>query len=160
MKVQDLMVKDVTVCRTNTNLAALAELLWRGGCGSLPVLDDSGRVIGMITDRDVCIALGTRNRKASEVQVKEVSLPRVFTCLPEDDLGAALKTMESQGIHRLPVVDRNGALAGILSIDDVVCGAVQRPRKSQVGFDEVIQTLKGIIERRAHEHGEVALARA
>jgi CBS domain-containing protein len=160
MKVQDVMVKNVAVCRPDTNLAALAELLWRGACGSLPVLDESGRVTSLITDRDVCIALGTRDRKASEVEAKEVSLPRVFTCAPDDDLRAALKTMASQGIHRLPVVDRQGDLAGILSIDDVVLRAVSRPTTTQVGYEEVMDTLKAIIEHRAREHGQVALARA
>jgi CBS domain-containing protein len=160
MKVQDVMVKNVTVCRPNTNLAALAELLWCGACGSLPVLDESGRVTSMITDRDVCIALGTRDRKASDVKVRDVSLPRVFTCAPDDDLRAALKTMESQGIHRLPVVDSHGDLAGILSIDDVVLRAVNHPTTSQIGYEDVMQTLKAIVEYRAREHGQVALARA
>jgi CBS domain-containing protein len=160
MKVQDVMVTNVSVCRPDTNLAALAELLWNGACGSLPVRDESGRVTSLITDRDVCIALGTRNQKASDVQVKDVSLPRVFTCAPDDDLRAALKTMAAQGIHRLPVVDGQGDLAGILSIDDVVLRAVRRPTPAEVGYDEVMDTLKAILTRRVGEHCEVALATA
>jgi CBS domain-containing protein len=160
MKVQDVMVTNVTVCRPDTNLAAIAELLWQGACGSLPVRDEFGRVTSLITDRDVCIALGTRNQKASEVEVKDVSLPRVFTCAPDDDVRTALKTMASQGIHRLPVVDGHGDLVGILSIDDVIQRAVRRPTPAEIGYDEVMDTLKAILARRVREHSEVVLAKA
>src|SRR5208282_3733054 len=85
MKVQDVMVKNVQFCTPETNLAVVAKIFWEQGCGALPVVEN-GRAIGMITDRDVSIALGTRNAKAADTYVRDVALPKVFFCLAEDDI--------------------------------------------------------------------------
>jgi CBS domain-containing protein len=85
------------VCRPDDNLAEVAATMWHARCGALPVLDRRGAVTSMITDRDICIALGARNLRASEVKVKDVSPPRVFSCGPNDDVRLALNTMTSQG---------------------------------------------------------------
>src|SRR5262245_39849072 len=98
MKVADIMTKDVKLCDPNTNLAAATEILWCTDCGALPVLDADGELVGLITDRDICIALGTRNGKASELFVRDVAAKPVFTCLPEDDIHEALKLMRE---HRI-----------------------------------------------------------
>src|SRR6266487_975756 len=103
MKVEDFMVRDVKFCNPNNNLAEVVETMWNGGCGTLPVLND-GRLLSMITDRDICIALGTRNLRASEVHVSEVAAPRYFDCAADDDIYTALKTMAAQEVRRLPVV--------------------------------------------------------
>ena len=67
MLVKDLMTRNVSSCRPENNLAELAEVMWNQQRGALPILDGGGRVIGIITDRDICIALGTRNIRASDV---------------------------------------------------------------------------------------------
>ena len=64
MKVRDLMTSRVRTCRPSTSLADVVSEMWEGDCGVLPVVNDEGRVIGMITDRDICIALATRDRFA------------------------------------------------------------------------------------------------
>ena len=120
MNVRDIMVKKVSVCESDNNLAQVAAIMWNERCGLLPVLDSRGKVTSVITDRDICIALGTRNLRASEVQVKDVSPPRVFSCGPSDDILSALDTMVSQNVRRLPVIGEDGRLVGILSIDDVL----------------------------------------
>ena len=85
MLVKEVMVSRVAVCWPEANLAEVAAILWESRCGSLPVVDDNGRVVSVITDRDIAIALGTRNMRASDVKVKDVAPPRVFTCAPSDD---------------------------------------------------------------------------
>lgn len=160
MKVQDVMVKDVKFCSPNTNLAAAAEMLWTDCCGTLPVVDDRGNVIGIITDRDMCIAIGTRDVKPSSTTVRDVSLPKLFACAPDDDIHAALQTMAAQKIRRLPVIDKRGTLKGILSIDDVVLHAVKTStRFSDLTYENVVNTLKAICERPL-EPAAVALAHA
>src|SRR5580700_9245902 len=119
MKVQDIMVKGVRYCTPETNLGTVTEVFWEQGCGALPVVEN-GRAIGMITDRDVSIALGTRNAKAGDTLVRDVALPKVFFSLAEDDIHTALSTMRAQQVRRLPVVNNEGALVGILSLDDIV----------------------------------------
>ena len=144
MKVKDVMVKDVKFCGLRTNLAAVTEVFWTERCGTLPVMDN-GRVAAMITDRDICIALGTRNLKAGETLVKDVVLPKLFFSKPDDDIRVALKTMAAQKVRRLPVIDSEGALQGILSLDDIVLLA--EANGSTLTYADVVETLKGICDR-------------
>lgn len=82
LNVRDVMVPNARFCRPEFNLAEVAAIMWDEDCGALPVVNDQGDVTSMITDRDICIALGTRNKKASDVAVKDVSLPRYFASRP------------------------------------------------------------------------------
>jgi CBS domain-containing protein len=148
MKVKDVMVKDVSVCWPEQNLAEVAATMWNGRCGALPVLDCAGLVSSMITDRDVCIALGTRNELASNVRVKDVTLPRVFTCQEDDDAREALKTMVSQNVRRLPVVDAGDKLVGILSIDDILRGSKESGGAAGIPYRAIVGALKTILEGR------------
>jgi CBS domain-containing protein len=137
------MVKDAKFCSPKLNLAAVAEILWKQGCGTLPVVEN-GRVLGMITDRDICIALGTRNGKAAETLVKDVTLPKLFYCAPEDDIHTALRTMAAQKVRRLPVIDSQGILTGILCLDDIVLFAEEKA--GELTYFDVVETLKAICE--------------
>ena len=62
MRVKELMTSDVKTCSLDTNLAAAAKIMWDSDCGAVPVTDERGRVVGVITDRDICIAAATRPR--------------------------------------------------------------------------------------------------
>lgn len=143
MKVRDVMVKQVKFCSADTNLAAAAEILWKEAVGSLPVVHD-GRVLGIITDRDIAIALGTRNARAGETFVKDVALPKLFYCSPEDDIHVALGTMRAQRVRRLPVVDNKGMLEGILCLDDIVLFAEEKA--AELTYADVVETLQSICE--------------
>jgi CBS domain-containing protein len=145
MQVQDIMTRDVKSCRWDTNLAAATAILWAGDCGALPVLDGDRKVVGMITDRDICIAAGTRNWVPSDMKVFEVVPQTVHTCAPQDDVHAALETMKAQKVRRLPVVDKDGRIEGILCLNDIVRNA----RKSNsLSYDDVIETVQAICEHR------------
>jgi len=150
MKTKERMVTDVSVCRPEDNLAEIAAVMWDSRCGALPVVDAEERVISMITDRDVAIALGTRNLRASDVLVKDVAPPRVFTCLDHDEMSFALTTMVSQNVRRLPVVNDQGKLVGLISIDDFLLHA--EPGKAGVLSLEAISALRTIIENRLRSH--------
>jgi CBS domain-containing protein len=145
MKVRDLMTKQAASCGQETNLAQAVQLMWENGCGFLPVIGEGRNVIGVITDRDIAIALGTRQQQASEVRVRDVMPRRLFTCTPDDDVHTALKTLRSEGIRRLPVIDREGALVGVLSIDDVVLTARVEARRKDVSYEDVENTYTGIL---------------
>jgi CBS domain-containing protein len=152
MKVLDVMTHDVTSCELDTNLAAVTQLLWQADCGALPVMDN-GRIHGMITDRDICIALGTRNLPASELKAADVVGHDVFTCAPEDEIHRALKTMRTHKIRRLPVIDHEGQLAGILSLNEIVLRSHRVARKSgDLTYEDVATTLKAVCEHRQAEH--------
>jgi|SRR5579864_619496 len=164
MKIEDLMVNTVTFCEPAQNLAEVAELFWNHRRGSLPVLDDSGLVTSIITDRDICIALGTRNARASEIRVRDVVPARVFTCHPGDDPLSALQTMVAQNVRRLPVVDEHDRLVGMLSIDDLIRrAALQLPGEAEF-HAAVMRGMKAIRDARVpgapHETGELLMAHA
>ena len=156
MRVEDVMTKDVSSCNPDTNAAAAAEIMWIRDCGVLPVLEGSGRVVGMVTDRDLFIALGTQNRSASEVPVGAIMHREPSVCAPEDDVRKALKTMAQQRVHRLPVVDKSGELKGILSMNDVVLQA--KSETDGIFKDDVIRTLKAICEHRQPAQSNQAVA--
>jgi predicted transcriptional regulator len=109
-------------------------------------MDEQERVIGVVTDRDISIALGTRNRLAGEIAVGEVLSPRLFYCRQEDDIHDALQIMAEKKIRRLPVVDQEGKLEGILTMDDIVLHAEnKKPGKyPELSSDDVLNTLKGL----------------
>jgi CBS domain-containing protein len=156
MNVQDIMTQEVEFCGPDINLAAATEILWQNNCGILPVLDSDGKLVGVITDRDMCIALGTRNCRASELAVNEVATKPVFTCGPNDDVHSALKTLRQHQIRRMPVIGADGRLAGILCLDDIVLHAQKTEGKRGVSYEDVVNTMKAICEHRPAEASKPA----
>jgi len=158
MKVKDVMMGTPYYCQLDTNLGSAAELMWIGNCGFLPVMGDDGKIVGVITDRDICIALGTRNRLAGDVKVREVMTNRLFACSPDDDVHVAMKMMKEGGVRRLPVIVGNGTLVGVISMDDLLLraeagGIGSRP---ELSTEEVVKTCRAIDQRRVPQ---IVLAR-
>lgn len=151
MKVREIMTGEVGSCGLETNLAAVARIMWEKDCGSVPVLDHEGRVIGIVTDRDICMALTTRNNLASELTVGDVVAGTIKTCAPDDDVSAALKTMRNDQLRRLPVVDSEGKLAGMLSLNDVILNSKKGKSKkgAHVSHGDVMDALKALSRHRA-----------
>lgn len=145
MKVKDIMTKDVQACGPDTNLAEVAKMMWELDCGVLPVVNGEGKVIGMITDRDICIA-ATKHRLASEIVAWESISGKLYACKPDDDITSALKTMGAERVRRLPVINDNGTLQGVLSVNDLILHARTAPvgKISAVSYDEVMNALKEI----------------
>jgi CBS domain-containing protein len=145
MKIKDVMTGEPRTCSLETNLAAAAALMLDGDCGILPVVAD-GKLVGVVTDRDMYIALATRNKLASQVTVAEVMQSPVYTCGPDDDVQVALESMKQRCVRRLPVEGFGGTVMGIVSMNDIVLAAgAKRP----VREGEVLNTLQAIC---AHRH--------
>ena len=121
MKVKKLMTAEVEFCHLEDDLAKAVEIMWRRDCGVVPVIDGDMRVVGMITDRDISIAAGSRNQKPSEINIAEVvANGNLVTCSADEAAEDALKKMRRKQIKRIPVVSQNGDLIGILSITDIL----------------------------------------
>ena len=149
MKVKELMTATPYCCQPETNLGAATELMWNGNCGFLPVVGSDGKVFGVVTDRDICIALGTRNRLPGEIKVSEViTSQKLFYCCPEDDVHVALQAMQTGRVRRLPVITHEGALAGIVSMDDILLKAepISVGKQPELSTDEVVRTYRAITE--------------
>jgi len=146
MRVVDIMMGTPYFCRPETNLGSATELMWTGNCGFLPVVGSEGKVVGVVTDRDICIALGTRGRPSGEVTVADVMSKKVYSCAPDDDVRVALSAMRDGRVRRLPVITREGDLVGVTSMDDVLLraegsGAAQA---GAISSEEVVNALRAI----------------
>jgi CBS domain-containing protein len=149
MKVQDIMTRNIHCCGLDTNLAAAAELMWNYDCGALPVIDQ-GKLTGIITDRDICMALGTEDRRPSETLVRNAASRHIETCHPNDSMEYAMRVMRRAQVHRLPVVEDGGQVIGMLTINDIVKAA--QPHNGQFDYSAVVDTLKGIGEHHVENH--------
>jgi CBS domain-containing protein len=151
MLVKDVMTGAPVYCHAKTNLGEAAALLWSRDCGMLPVVDGERKVIGVVTDRDLFFALGTRNRLAGEITIGEVAPAKPYVCKADDDIHTALEIMARRKVRRLPVVNAEGRIEGVLSLDDVVLHA--HPRSAgwpqELSYEDVIETMKKIYETRS-----------
>jgi CBS domain-containing protein len=148
MKVQDVMTKGAEVCGRSTDLAATAMIMWRMDCGVVPVVGEDGReAVGMITDRDICVAVATRHRRAEEITVGEVISGTLYKVRPGDDIRAALEAMRSERVRRLPVV-KDSALVGIISINDIIRAAEKQAGRArpEISAEDVLEVMKSICE--------------
>lgn len=146
MKVLDIMKRQASVTTPGSHLARAGRLMAEVGCGILPVVDDEEQLVGVITDRDITLAVSGRDRRPSEIQVHQVMSGEAFTCTAEQDVREAMRTMRERRVRRLPVVDSGGRLEGILSLDDIVMEARAFQTEGFTGpfYADIAATLKSI----------------
>jgi CBS domain-containing protein len=148
MKVEDLMTADVGQCRPFDGVDRPARMMWERDCGAVPVVDQEGRAVAMLTDRDICMAALTQGRPLEEIHVSSAMSRRLWSCRPQDDVKDAEKLMRAQQVRRLPVLDVDGKVVGVLSISDLARAAVSvkggRGKKKPVGPSDVGETLGAI----------------
>lgn len=146
MNVNDLYTPVARTCSRETNLAEAMSLMWEFDIGALAVVDEEGILIGVVTDRDIAVAVATRNRLASELKVGEVMSGKVCSCTREDSLKKVLELMRREQLRRLPVVDAKGILHGMITINDILRVA-QASKGSKLGgatYEDVMLTLMAI----------------
>ncbi len=147
MTVATVMTRETASCPRSATLSDAAKLMWDNDCGMIPVVDADGAPVGILTDRDICMATATRDRTPSDIRVAEVIDGRdVITCSAEDGFRDALDLMAEHGVRRLPVVDEDGNLEGILSIADLIAAASSRGGKQGPSFKAVVTTLQTLCE--------------
>lgn len=146
MRVRDIVRREARFCHPWTDLAAAGRTMAEAGCGVLPVVDLDRRVVGMLTDRDICLTLTTRDCKPSQVAARDVIHGEVFTCTTEDDVSDALAVMSACQVRRLAVLDEAGRLDGILSLDDIAVASKALGPHDYTGpfYSDVAKTLKAI----------------
>ena len=146
MKISQIMKTDVEVCGLDDNLAAAATRMWDCDIGCLPVLDAAGQVAGMVTDRDICMAAFTRGERLQDISVSIAMANEVLSCAPDATLVEAEEVMRSGQVRRLPVIDSDGCLVGIVSLNDLAILAEHEiGRKNRdLSAQEVTATLAAI----------------
>jgi CBS domain-containing protein len=149
MRAQDLMTNKVLTCQEGDSLERAAQLMWEGDVGALPVVDAGGQPIGMITDRDVCMAAYTQGCCLAGSPVSSAMSRQLYTCKPEDGIGLVEELMRRHRVRRIPVVGE-GRLVGILSLNDLAVAAGNRKasKGNHIGLDGVATTLARVCEHR------------
>ena len=152
MRIQDVMSQHVKTCVPEDTLDAAAHLMSVHDCGCVPVVDHTGQIVGMVTDRDICMAALANGRPLAALPVTSAMSKKVYWCKPEDTLATAENIMEVHQIRRLPVVVADGHLVGVLSLSDLAREALrQRVGKAtaDVTAHGISQTLAAICEPRS-----------
>jgi CBS domain-containing protein len=162
MKIEQLMTRDVQTCHPHDALNVAARIMWERDCGCVPVVeqeDGAARVVGMLTDRDICMAAYTQGRPLSNIKVESVMAKSVRSCRFTDSVATALKVLEQNQLHRLPILDQNDHLVGMLSLADTAREAAREHGRSakEVTDAQIGEVVEGICAPRS-SHEVVAAA--
>jgi CBS domain-containing protein len=149
-RVDELMTRDVAACSPSDSLNTAAKIMWDRDCGCVPVIDERSHVVGMLTDRDICMAAYLNDRPLSMLRVADSMSRDVHQCGATDALDIAERMMCVHQIRRLPVVDDEGSLVGVLSINDlVVTGKRDGRRRRSLPAEHIEATLAAVSQPRA-----------
>ena len=140
MRVSHLMSFPPETCRATTQLGQAAKMMADHNCGCMPVVDDAGHLIGLITDRDIALTIADRHKNPWHLVVRDAMTTDVATCAPDDPIESALAMFNELGVRRLPVVNEIGHVKGVLSIDDLVLHSGRTGLSDQA----VLKTLRSI----------------
>jgi CBS domain-containing protein len=141
MKVDTLMTHDVRCCRASDSLNVAAQMMWDFDIGSVPVVDEDHRAIGMITDRDVAMAAYTRGRRLADIRVDETISRKLHSVRAGDDSADVEALMRNAAVRRVPVLDDEDHLVGIVSLDDL---ALNARADGPLSYREVAETFAAV----------------
>ena len=119
MKVQEIMSPKPVCCAPNTSIREVTVMMVSEDVGEIPVCDDKGKPLGVVTDRDIVCRLVAKGKNPLDARAEECMSTPVITAKPEMSIEEAARTMQEYQVRRLPVVDRNGVLCGIVSQADL-----------------------------------------
>ena len=137
MTCRDIMTENPACCAPNDAVAKVAQLMQAEDVGSIPVVQDqaSKRLIGVVTDRDLAIRVVAAGKDSMSTTVSEVMSSDPVSCGPDDDLHKALEAMSRHQVRRIPIVDRNQMVIGIIAQADVARNLRQADQTAEVVRD-------------------------
>ena len=151
MHIKEIMSHPVVSCPTNSTLDHAARLMWEFDCGVIPVLDDEGRVAGIVTDRDICMAAYTQGKALSAIPITTAMARDVAAAHADDGIEQVEELMRNKQVRRVPVLDGESRLIGLVSMNDLARLSA-RARKSAVDR-ELVQTLAAVSQPRPRPNG-------
>lgn len=151
MNISDLMTTPVESCNVNDNLQRAAQVMWEKDCGAVPVVDGEGRVVGMVTDRDICMAAYTQGQALWQIPVSIAMATQVHGVRESDPLDVVEGLMRDVRVRRVPVLDEDGRLKGIVSMNDLARHARRSGGRNadDLSGDSIVRTLAAICEPNA-----------
>ena len=150
MRIEQLMSDNVHYCAPDDTLDVAARLMWDADCGCVPVCTGNGtpRVVGMITDRDICMSALFEGRPLSDLRVAQAMSRELHVCRPWDSPVAVEQLMRDRQIRRVPVTDESGTLIGLISLADLArCVARQALSSADISDAELSTTLAAIVDQ-------------
>jgi CBS domain-containing protein len=118
MRARDIMTREPECCRPDQTARDAAGVMRDRDCGCVPIVDDAGSVVGIVTDRDLAVR-GVATGKESTTKLKDLMTPAASCCGPDDDLRDVEQKMAELQVRRIPIVDANGRCVGIISQADI-----------------------------------------
>jgi CBS domain-containing protein len=125
MNVENVMTRAPKTCSPGDTVQRAVQLMWDHDFGCVPVVDGNGRLAGIVTDRDACMAGLMQGRALHEIPIEQAMSREIFTLAPHDPVSNAIGLFLEHNVRRVPVVDGHGQLVGILSIADIVCASAE-----------------------------------
>ena len=130
-KCNEVMTKNPVCCLPNDSVSKVAELMKRKDIGPVPIIESeqTKRLVGIVTDRDLTLKIVAEGRDPKSTKAEEVMTRKIVTCRAEDDLQSALDAMSGHKLRRIPVIDKNDGIVGIIAQADVAT-RVDQPEKT------------------------------
>jgi CBS domain-containing protein len=152
MKTQDAMSHPLITAPASSTTDVVARLMWEFDCGIVPIVsDDDGRLVGVITDRDICMAAYTQGKPLSLIAVSSAMAKEIVACHAADPIESAERLMRENRVRRMPVLDQEDHPVGLISMNDIARVAAHAKKS---GFNrELVETLATVCQPRAEGHG-------
>jgi CBS domain-containing protein len=151
MKAVNIMNREVAMIPKSATLEDAARVMWDANCGIVPVIEgETGKLCGVITDRDVCMGALTQGTALHQIPVTTSMSNTVATCREDDDLGVVEDTMRRYRVRRVPVVDAAHRVVGIISIDDLARAALDAQGASGTSLKRNVAKTLGILVSPSH----------
>jgi CBS domain-containing protein len=153
MKVEQLMTRETRVCTDMDTLNRAAELMWESDCGCIPVIsaNGDGGLVGVVTDRDIAMAAYTQGKELSALPIGTAMARDVIACHASDGISQAEALMRDNQVRRLPVLDKEERLVGIISLNDIAREAQREAaigKRAEVTGEGVMETLSSVCQPR------------
>jgi len=146
MLVEQIMNQPPITCHPGDTADVAVRLMGEHDCGVIPVVDEREKLIGIVTDRDICMTAHAERSPVHTIRVRAAMTESVSTCRPTDSLDTAIEQMRKARVHRLPVVDASNRVVGILSTNDVFRQVSTHRSQVSLSDKRLVETLAAICE--------------
>jgi CBS domain-containing protein len=141
MRVDEIMSKPALTCRAQETLNIAAHKMWEADRGAIAVVNDEGKLVGMLTDRDICMAGLLQSQALADIPIHIVMARNVYAVEPHQTIDDVERLMAAHQVRRIPVVGSDGKPVGMVAVNDLVREAAKPQSQLRGGATRLLQTL-------------------
>lgn len=149
MRAEQLMTQPIVKCHANDTLDIAAQLMWDHDCGAIVVVRSDGRLAGMLTDRDICMAAHHASRPLNEILVNTAMAQHPVFAFPRQTISQVEQLMAKHQVHRVPIVDEEHRPIGLISMTDLAIESTQPDTRLGGTLSQIAFTLAAICRPRS-----------